>query len=137
MSRNLSDLTEWLSRFLERSGGVAGTVHLQANEELQLVASVNIPAKVQELTARIPKGKGMAGLAWERGEPVQTCNLKTDSSGDVRPGARAVEARAAVALPVRSGEGEIRAVVGIAFADERELHHEELSALAQDASTLP
>jgi hypothetical protein len=137
MSRDPSDLTEWLSRFLERYGGIAGTVHLQANKELQLVASVNIPPKVQELTARIPKGKGMAGLAWARGEPVQTCNLKTDSSGDVRPGARAVDAQAAVALPVRAKSGEIRAVVGIAFAYEREIHNDELSTLAEEASTLP
>ena len=137
MNRDPSDLTEWLSRFLERHEGIAGTVHLQANKELQLVASVNIPPKVQELTARIPKGKGMAGLAWARGEPVQTCNLKTDSSGDVRPGARAVDAQAAVALPVRAKSGEIRAVVGIAFANEREIHNDELSTLAEEASTLP
>ena len=79
----------------------------------------------------------MAGLAWARGEPVQTCNLKTDSSGDVRPGARAVDAQAAVALPVRAKSGEIRAVVGIAFAYEREFHNDELSILAEEASTLP
>lgn len=137
MSGDTSHLSGWLSRFLERNGGVAGTVHFQANQELQLVASVNIPLNVQELTVRIPKGKGMAGLAWERGEPVQTCNLKTDSSGDVRPGARAVDAQGAVALPVRAKNGEIRAVVGIAFADERELHQEELRILTQEASSLP
>ena len=79
----------------------------------------------------------MAGLAWERGCPVQTCNLQTDTTGDVRPGARAVDARAAVALPVYDGAGALRAVVGFAFVDERTLDPETLEALSQLASTLP
>jgi hypothetical protein len=79
----------------------------------------------------------MAGLAWERGEPVQTCNLQTDVTGNVQPGARAVAAQAAVALPVRDAAGGVRAVVGIAFAGERELPAAELARLAEAAATLP
>ncbi|MEN9577884.1 MAG: hypothetical protein RJA70_893 [Pseudomonadota bacterium] len=100
---------------------------------LVLAAAHNIPPKVQELTKHIPKGKGMAGLAWERVEPVQTCNLKTDTSGDVRPGAKSVNAQAAVALPVKGSDGQIEAVVGIAYSDERELDAETLQRLAADA----
>ena len=62
-------------------------------------------------TEVIPRGKGMAGLAWERDEIVSTCNLKTDETGDVRPGAKAVDAQAALAIPVRDGTGALRAVV--------------------------
>src|SRR5690606_7161975 len=76
-----------------------------AEPVLELAACVRIPAPVIAATRTIPKGKGMAGLAWERDRPVQTCNLKTDSSGDVRPGARAVDAQAAVAIPVRNEHG--------------------------------
>ena len=43
-------------------------------------------------------GKGMAGLAWQHDKPIQTCNLKEDSSGQVRPGAKAVDAQGAVAV---------------------------------------
>ena len=68
----------------------------------------------------------MAGLAWERNQPVATCNLKTDVSGDVRPGAKAVDAQAALAIPVRDEQGEVRAVVGIAFMGEREFSDEQL-----------
>ena len=123
----------WLRGFVERSGGVAGTIHELEADHLELRAALRIPLDVQRVTRRIPRGKGMAGLAWERGVPVQTCNLQADASGDVRPGARAVKARGAVALPVRAESGEVIAVVGVAFADERDLGETELLALAEDA----
>lgn len=136
MSEPQSRDQAWLERFISVHGGVAGTVHRANDGELQLTAAHNIPPPVQAVTARVPRGKGMAGLAWEREVPVQTCNLKTDTSGDVRPGARAVNAQAAVALPVRDGRGEICAVVGIAFAHERELPTDEVDALQREASSL-
>jgi hypothetical protein len=43
----------------------------------------------------------MAGLALERGESIQTFNLQEDRSGAVQPGAKAVNAQAAIAMPVR------------------------------------
>ncbi|XXY45194.1 GAF domain-containing protein [Sorangium sp. So ce269] len=137
MHARRESLEPWLRSFIAESGGIAGTVHLVEGDALALAAAVNIPEKVQEVTRVVPRGKGMAGLAWERGQPVQTCNLQTDSSGDVRPGARAVAAQAAVALPVRDASAGVRAVVGIAFADERELDQEELSRLGLGAGALP
>lgn len=127
---------EWLTGFVQRSGGVAGTIHVLAGEVLVLEAALNIPPKVQEVTRTIPRGKGMAGLAWERSRPVQTCNLKTDSTGDVRPGAKAVDAQAAIAIPVYGSGGELAAVVGVAFHDERELDEATVEALRRDAATL-
>jgi len=129
-------LEAWLTSFLSEVGAVAGTVHLHQNGGLRLAASVNIPLKVQEVVAWVPTGKGMAGLALERGQPVQTCNLKEDRSGAVKPGAKAVNAKGAVAIPVRDESDSILAVVGIAFADEREIQSEELDRLQRAASTL-
>ena len=134
------DVQEWLEAFIATHGGVAGTVHEVSNADadlLELSASVNIPPKVVELTRRIPKGKGMAGLAMERDAPVQTCNLATDDTGDVRPGAKAVDAQAAVALPVHGDDGAIRAVVGIAYMGERELPEDELATLTAAATSCP
>jgi hypothetical protein len=130
-------LHDWLSNFIAQQGGVAGTVHLREGDLLVLAAAVNIPTKVQELTRSIPKGKGMAGLAWERAQPITTCNLKEDASGAVKPGARAVDAKAAVALPVHAPGGELRAVVGIAYPDERDLGEADLVRLAEAAATAP
>jgi hypothetical protein len=86
---------------------------------------------------RIPRGKGMAGLALERDAPVSTCNIKEDKTGQVRPGARAVDAKAGVALPVHDADGKIRGVVGVAFTDEKALSESELAALGLAAHTLP
>ena len=87
------DVDRWLQEFVRGNGGAAGTVHRVEGGELVLQAAFNIPEPVRRVTARIPRGKGMAGLALERDQPVSTCNLKTDSTGDVRPGARAVDAK--------------------------------------------
>lgn len=134
-------LQTWLEAFIGKHGGVAGTVHLLSQQStepaLELAASLRIPEPVLAATRLIPKGKGMAGLAWERAQPVQTCNLKTDASGDVRPGAKAVNAQAAVALPVNDANATLRAVVGIAFLGEREFTNDELATLQNDANTLP
>lgn len=131
----------WLQAFIAKHGGIAGTVHLLTFEQqdpvLRLAASVRIPPPVIEATRSIPKGKGMAGLAWERLQPVQTCNLATDTSGDVRPGAKAVNAQAAVALPVQGANGAFRGVVGIAFMGEREFSDAALAAFEADANKLP
>src|SRR5262249_27294974 len=111
--------------------------HRRRDDVLELVSAVNIPPAVQRIVAEVPRGKGMAGLAFERDRPVTTCNLQTDDSGDVRPGARAVDAQARGAIPVQGGSGEVRAVCGSVDAGERELPEEELAALAVAAHTPP
>jgi L-methionine (R)-S-oxide reductase len=129
-------LESWLSQLLTDLGAAAGTVHLHERGGLRLAAAVNIPAPVLDAVAWVPSGKGMAGLALERGEPVQTCNLQEDRSGAVKPGAKAVNAQAAVAMPVRDSAGAILAVVGVAFRDEREIQGQELERLQAGAATL-
>jgi hypothetical protein len=127
----------WLRSFLSNHGAVAGTVHVLQGDLLKLSAAVNIPPPVVKVTETIPKGKGMAGLAWERDEVVATCNLKSDETGDVRPGAKAVDANAALAIPVHSPTGGLRAVVGIAFMGERDFSPQELKGFEQAAASLP
>ncbi|CAN5590822.1 hypothetical protein BH09GEM1_BH09GEM1_34280 [soil metagenome] len=129
-------LHAWLTRYLADVQGVAGTVHLHENGGLRLSAAVNIPPPLRAAVEWVPSGKGMGGLALERGEPVQTCNIKEDASGAVKPGARAVNARAAVALPVRDAGGSIIAVVGVAFAREGEIDRAELDGLESAAKSL-
>jgi len=127
----------WLRTFLSQHGGVAGTVHLLEGDGLKMWSAVNIPPPVIKVIEVIPKGKGMAGLAWERERPIATCNLKDDQSGDVRPGAKAVDAQAAIAIPVRAAGGQLRAVVGIPFLGEREFSDGELAAFEASAASLP
>ncbi|HEY6035042.1 MAG TPA: GAF domain-containing protein, partial [Kofleriaceae bacterium] len=112
---------DWLRGLLARHGAVAGTVHVVKGDLLVIAAAHNIPPKVQEVTSAIPLGKGMAGLAWQHDKPISTCNLQEDVTGAVKPGAKAVDGKAAVALPVRASSGRVRAVVGLAWADARDL----------------
>jgi L-methionine (R)-S-oxide reductase len=130
-------MNQWLRGLLGRHGAVAGTVHVVHGDALEISAAHNIPPKVQEVTAKIPLGKGMAGLAWQHDKPISTCNLQEDATGAVKPGARAVDGKAAVALPVHESSGVVRAVVGLAWADERDLSDEVLARIAGDAQTLP
>jgi L-methionine (R)-S-oxide reductase len=132
----MSAMQTQLQNFIGAHGAAAGTVHVLESERLCLRAAHNIPEKVQQITAEIPKGKGMAGLAWERRIPVSTCNLQTDQTGDVRPGAKAVGAQAAVAIPLfidDTDQAPLWGVVGIAFMDERDITDDELEQLAADA----
>jgi hypothetical protein len=134
----LDDATnDWLRGLLARHEAVAGTVHVVKGDMLVIAGAHNIPPKVQEVTATIPLGKGMAGLAWQHDKPIQTCNLKEDDSGAVKPGARAVDAKAAVALPIHDPSGTIRAVVGLAWMHDDELSDETLAKIAADAKSLP
>lgn len=127
----------WLQRFVSAHGGVAGTVHVRNGDALTLAAALNIPPPVIQKTQVIPRGKGMAGLAWERGRIVSTCDLTTDQTGDVQPGAKAVNAQAAAAIPVHDAAGDLRAVVGIAFLGERDFTAAELEGFARAAAALP
>jgi hypothetical protein len=138
MTETTLNTQSWLESFISEYGGVAGTVHRTTSDgALSLAAQVNIPPKVIELIVRVPRGKGMAGLALEQNEPISTCNIKDDATGRVRPGAKAVDARAAVALPVHDAAGAVRALVGIAYREDRELTESELARLSSAAAALP
>ena len=136
MSTDNGMYQQWLEQFIKAFGGVAGTVHLQQGRDLQLAAAHNLPPQVIAAVRNVPYGKGMAGLVQVRGQPVQTCNLKTDET-TVKPGARAVDAQAGIALPVFDAAGALRAVVGIAFAAEGNVPVEREKELMSAVSHLP
>ena len=127
----------WLEALIARLGGTAGTVHVQRGEDLYLTAAHNIPADVVAIVAHVPHGKGMAGAAQVGKQPVQTCNLQTDDTGTVKPGAKAVDAQAAVALPVLDATGGVLAVVGIAWRGEGEIGRAQEQAMMKLAAALP
>src|SRR5262245_19223468 len=129
--------TRWLRSFLAAEGGVAGTVHVQRDGELYLVAAHNIPPPVLAAVVHVARGKGMGGAAQVHKRPIQSCNLQNDESGNVRPGARAVAAAAGVALPVFDAAGEVRAIVGIAFAEQGEISAERERGLMDAAAAVP
>lgn len=128
---------KWLESFIAQHDGIAGTVHVNRGEDLYLTAAHNIPPSVVAIVAHVPHGKGMAGMAQVSKEPMQTCNLQTDATGNIKPGAKAVDAQAALALPVLDDLGAVRAVVGIAWSKEGEIGPAEEQAMMKLVAALP
>jgi hypothetical protein len=60
----------------------------------------------------------MAGQAWLTQKPTTTCDLKNDQDAPIQSGARAVNAQAAIAIPIKGSDEKIRAIVGFAFAKQ-------------------
>ncbi len=127
----------WLSEFIEKHGGVAGSVHIVTDGILRLQGHLRLPPPVVARVQRVPRGKGMAGLAWLRDDAVQTCDLQNPEGDAVQPGARAVQAGAAVAMPLHGPDGAVRGVVGIAFATTGDLGGERVARLRAAAESCP
>lgn len=119
-----------LARILTAFDADSGTIHLLGGDGLLHLeaASAGIPPAVLETVRRVPVGKGMAGLAVERGAPVNSCNIQTDATGDVRPGARATGLQGSIVVPMLF-EGRAVGAVGIANHRERTFTDEEAARL--------
>jgi signal transduction protein with GAF and PtsI domain len=121
-----------LSLIVGAFGADSGTVHfLKSDGMLHLsAATAGLPEAVLATIAKIPVGKGMAGLAVERGRPVDACNIQTDASGDVRPGAKATGLSGAIVVPIFRGD-EIIGALGIGTRSERHFTEEEADHLME------
>lgn len=104
-----------LERLLREFDCVVGTVHVldSTDGQLHLMAQRGLPPPMLDKVAVIPIGKGMAGIAAERRTPVQVCNLQTDASGVVRPGAKMTQMAGSLAAPMLDGT-TLRGVLGVA-----------------------
>ncbi len=103
-----------LDELLRHFDCVLGTVHvMQSDGQLHLAADRGLPPPVREKVITVPIGKGMAGIAAERQEPVQVCNLQTDDSGVARPGAKLTQMEGSIAAPMMDGD-RLAGVLGIA-----------------------
>ena len=127
--------SEVLSATAAHFGCQAGTIHLLHEGILRLEASLNIPQPVVALVQTVPVGKGIAGLAAERREPIMLCNLQTDTSGQARPAARQTGMEGSIAVPMLSGE-ELRGVLGIAKASAHDWTPQEKEVLLRIAALL-
>lgn len=102
---------------------------------LKLAAHRNIPPPIVEIVATVPIGKGIAGLAAERREPVSLCNLQTDTSGQARPAAKTTGMEGSLAVPMLVG-GELQGVLGIAKASAHDWTDEEKAIVLAIAAKL-
>ena len=103
---------------------------------LDLLAQRGIPESILPMVSKIPVSKGMAGLAAERREPVQVCNLQTDDSGDVRPGTKDTKMEGSVAAPMFDPAGELRGTLGVAKPVAYDFTDEEMALLEELGRTI-
>jgi L-methionine (R)-S-oxide reductase len=107
-------MDEILRETIEEFDCVAGTLHRADGDHLHLVAHEGMPDSVLENIETIRVGKGMAGLAADRREPVQVSNLQTDDSGVAEPRARDTGMEGSVAAPVIAPDGTLKGAIGVA-----------------------
>ncbi len=124
-----------LAAAIRHFGCQAGTVHFLRDGLLQMVAHEGIPPQIAQLAATVPIGKGIAGLAAERREPITICNLQTDTSGQARPAAKSTGMEGSLAVPMLVGD-DLRGVLGIAKATAHDWTADERSLLLSIASRL-
>ena len=126
-----------LAWVLERFAADSGTIHLlETDGILRLVAaSAGISSVVVDTVREVPVGKGMAGLAVERRQPVNACNIQSDTSGDVRPGAKATGLQGSIVVPLLR-DGRAVGALGIANHREREFTDAEVAVLLEVGTAL-
>ncbi len=130
------DAAQVLDAAIAHFGCQAGTVHwLGASGELELAAHRNLPPPIVAVVARVPIGKGIAGLAAKQLAPVSLCNLQTDDTGRARPAAKTTGMEGSVAVPMLVN-GELRGVLGIAKAEAHDWTEEETSFLMAIGTSL-
>lgn len=125
-----------LRRTIEELGAESGTIHLLGDDgALHLKASHGIPDVVLQLVQVVPVGKGMAGLAFQRMQPVNICNIQTDESGDVRPGAKLTGMEGAIVVPILKGARALGSL-GVANHAARTFTEMEIETLIMAGRTI-
>ena len=122
-----------LARIIGDFAADSGTIHFIGDDGMLHLgaASAGMPEQVLAIIRTIPVGKGMAGLAVERAQPVDACNIQTDTSGDVRPGAKATGLAGSIVVPIFDGEKVVGAL-GVANRSERTFTDAEIAALLEE-----
>ncbi|MEM7200594.1 MAG: GAF domain-containing protein [Planctomycetota bacterium] len=121
-----------LALTIEHFRAESGTIHRIGDDGLLhlAAATAGMPEPVLAAIRAIPVGKGMAGLAAERAAPVTACNLQEDTTGDVRPGAKATGMQGAIVVPLLRGEAVV-GTLGIANREERTFAEDEVALLLE------
>ena len=121
-----------LDRILDRFHCAVGTVHLldPISGTLKLRAQKGVAEIILDRIRVVPIGKGMAGLAAERRQPVQVCNLQSDQTGVAKPVAKETKMEGSIAVPMLVNN-KLHGVVGVAKPITYEFSQPEVELLMQ------
>ena len=131
--RNQGTAMDWqqlLSDIISHFDCSTGTIHILDNGSglLKLKAQQGVPDFLLPKISEIPVGKGIAGIAAERREPVEMCNLQTDDSGIARPAAKETKVEGSIAVPMLL-DGQLWGTLGIAKPVPYDFTEEEKKSL--------
>jgi L-methionine (R)-S-oxide reductase len=126
-----------LAKVLEAFQCPVGTIHSldPASGMLKLRALKGIPPSILDKVRVIPIGKGMAGIAAERKQPVQVCNLQTDASGVAKPSAKDTKMEGSITVPMLQ-QGNLRGTLGVAKPVPYEFSEDETRVLMEAGSLI-
>jgi putative methionine-R-sulfoxide reductase with GAF domain len=124
-----------LAELVQTLGFDSGTVHvMDATGSLALAAEHGIPAAVVARIRQVPVGKGLAGSAAQKREPVQVCNLQSAASA-AEPAAKQSGMQGAIALPLLADQ-QLVGVIGLGLKDAHTFGAVEIAQLGQLAAAL-
>jgi len=126
------DWQSFLGNLLNTFDCQTGTIHFldSADNLLKMKAYKGIPDFMLPKMSVIPIGKGMAGVAAQRMDAMQMCNLQTDDSGVARPSAKETKMEGSIAVPMIL-DGKLYGAFGIAKPVPYDFTKEETTALLQ------
>jgi len=133
------DWDAFLAETLAAFDCVTGTLHRldPADGQLKLVTHRGIPEVLMGVIQVIPVGKGVAGAAAQRREPVELCNLQTDTSGVAKPDAKKTQVQGSLAVPcLEPGSGRLCGTLGIGKMTAHDFSDEEKARLMQIAASI-
>lgn len=124
------DWNEMLTNMLRLFNCTTGTIHILNPDDniLYITAYQGIPDFLLPKMSKVPIGKGMAGIAAERKRAIQVCNLQTDESGVVRPGAKDTKVEGAISIPLMY-DNVLYGTFGIAKSEPYEFSEAEIDDL--------
>ena len=109
-----------------------GTLHRADGALLMIVSHVGVPDFLIEKIAKIPFGKGIAGVAAESQGPVELCNLQQDLGGVAKEDARKTGVSGSLAVPIFSNDGsKVVGTLGVGKTVPYEFFDEEKERLAK------
>lgn len=128
-----------LASILGEFGCQTGTIHqaTKAEQILTLIEQIGVPDFLIEKISSIPFGKGIAGAAAERKEPVELCNLQENLGGIAKPDAQKTGVSGSIAVPILCPiSGEVLGTLGIGKLEPYEFTGAEKTRLGELASQI-
>lgn len=132
LSQSTINWQQLLSGIISSFNCTTGTIHLLDKNTmlLKLQAHQGVPEFLLPKMSAVPIGKGMAGIAAERRQPVEMCNLQTDNSGVARPAAKETKVEGSIAAPMLL-DGELYGILGVAKSVPYDFTKEEVNELME------